>query len=234
MESLAEKKILLITGVKGGVGKSISTTLLTDFYCRYKRYNVALVNCDARVDTIEMAHEGINEIKIYQIPLVNNSAYSKINAQIEAHKQAGNDDVMLIDMPGQSEFNQIREFWEILDENDVTILWVMNNDRACMAAFWAAKEAGMPRPVPVIAGYEPEYMEAYLDSRTRLQYRLDESQELWIEPIADNILPHLKAGYSVADIIGKAERVTSIEARAMRHYMDRFAAKVEAVGVRNG
>lgn len=244
-QRLDECRVLVTTGVKGGVGKTITAFLMTDLHSRMLEHNVLLINCDARIGSIATAYRAAKDprVQVVDVPLVDDRSYETILKAIE-RSRLGSDGTeldeavmpyVIVDMPGQHEGSQHMEFVDVLlDENEAALLWLVDADVSCIDAMEAAREGGMKPPVPCIPGMDKESMYRWMVSKVRADYGFTEENELWIPQIPLNILPFIKEDLlTPRSIIEKtASGVTSLSARGMQNYMVRFRDLVAGVRIK--
>ena len=151
---LSDALVYITTGVKGGIGKSVTSTLLAHYLAFQKNKEVKIINCDAKIHSIEYAHDEIAgrmisptgwPITVFADPLADDRTYERIFQRIstvwadweKAHPDKSIDDLprFIIDMPGQNEGLQHLDFLQILSQMySAAILWLMDSDTACLEA----------------------------------------------------------------------------------------------------
>lgn len=243
--------VVMTTGVKGGIGKSITASLFVDYFSRFRKLKTVVVNCDAKITTIEKAYRKLENdlVQVLSRPLFDDRTYETILRDIDeiwsswrGRGGEGKDKPrIVIDMPGQNEGMQHSEFVNILvEEYEAAILWLMAPDAACVEALSAALRGGMHKPVPTMPGIElrpgihdEAMMNQWLTSSLRKQYGYEDKNEFWVERLPENLLQPLKENeWSVQAIIERRHPfVTSLTSRSFGNYMNRFAERVAKVEV---
>lgn len=251
MSTLDKAPVVMTTGVKGGIGKSITASLFVDYFSRLRGLKTVVVNCDARITTIEKAYRKLDSDKVQVLsrPLFDDRTYETILRDIDeiwaSWRDRGGEEEdkprLVVDMPGQNEGMQHLEFVNILvEEYGAAILWLMAPDAACVEALSAALAGGMRKPVPTMPGIElrpgihdETMMNQWLTSKVRKEYGYENKNEFWVERLPENLLQPLKENeWSVQAIVERRHPfVTSLTSRSFGNYMNRFAERVAKVEV---
>ena len=245
---LKDCKVLVTTGVKGGIGKTFTAFFMADMHSRIMKENVVIINCDARISSIGTAYRNANDsrVSVVDVPLFDDRSYEEIIKTIENSRMDFDTKMpleeelcpcVIVDMPGQHEGTQHLEFIDVLtDEFDAALLWLIDADVSCIDALEQARVDGMKPPVPCIAGVDRKAMHQWhrwVQSDVRKAYGYSEKNELWIEELPSNLLPLMKEDLlAPCVIVNKGHpAVTSLSSRGMSNFMTRFARDVERVEV---
>jgi len=236
MKKLKDKRRFLITGVKGGIGKTYTCYLLADYFSRVRNMLTVIINCDAKHNHLTEVYKGKPNIEVFNIPMEkNNDVYGMILEGVNNYPDAA----VIIDTPGQTTNSMELPFaiaW--VTEEEGSILWVTGKDPSCIDVLKTAHEQNMPCPVIVIQKVAMEEMRVWLNSDIRKKYGISTKNELYIPEMPSSLWGKLfwsedkSARITLREIIEDENKSYNMMYRlSAKQYTETFKGILECVEV---